>query len=47
MKHVEACRMTESQEEIQGFLKVQKSPNTSKKKHGGHKHSCLLYERNW
>ena len=44
---VEESRTTESQEEIEGFLKEQKSANTSKKKHDGHEHRCPLHERNW
>ena len=44
---VEESRTTESQEEIEGFLKEQKSVNTSKKNHDGHEHCCPLHKRNW
>ena len=44
---VEESHPTESLEEIEGFLKDQKSANTSKKNHDGHEHPCPLYERNW
>jgi len=44
---VEASRLTESQEEIEGCLQDQKSANTSKKNRDGHEHPCLSYERNW
>ena len=46
-KSVEASHQTESQEEIEGFLKEQKSANTSKHNHDGYEHPCVLYERNW
>ena len=44
---VEGSHPTESQEEIEGFLKGQKSANTSKTNQDGHEHPCPLYERNW
>ena len=46
---VEASRPPESQEEIEGLSKEQKSVNTSKKKktHDEHEHPCPLFERNW